>query len=320
MKNRNTKRIILVLLILLILTGMGYLTLKNQYLSGLSNEDQAKIEVLQQEVEEMEQSVNELDALFESSSQELGRRNELLKEKYAEINLLSEKIDQFKRSGAVKESKIRELEEKLSKARAAILEAFVAETDDLKQENQVLKDSMMALQSRIESGEIIASATPQLPRRVDTVINETTVTTLREATPEEMKLKATNFIFSNVDPKRAGKGEIGTSFKVKDIKELQICFDIRANNVAEKNIRHIYLVYTNPSGTVQYAGNFSGSFAYNGSMIKFSAKTSLDYKGELSSGICMPYSPDKIPLEPGVQTITVFNDGNIIGKQQFTLK
>lgn len=319
MKNRNTKRIILVLLILLILTGMGYLTLKNQYLSGLSNEDQAKIEVLQQEVEEMEQSVNELDALFESSSQELGRRNELLKEKYAEINLLSEKIEQFKRSGAVKESRIRELEEKLSKARAAILEAFVAETDDLKQENQALKDSMFALNSRIESGEIVASATPQLPRRIDTVINETTVTTLREATPEEMKLKATNFSFINKDPRRDGKGETGTSFKIKDIKELSICFNINANSVAEKNLRDVYIVYTNPSGTIQYSGGYSGSFAYNGSMIKFSAKTGFDFKGERME-ICLSYSPDKIPLEPGVQTITVYNDGNIIGKQQFTLR
>lgn len=316
MKNRNTKRIILVLLILLVLTGMGYLTLKNQYLSSMSEEDKQKVEVLQQEVKEIEQSVNELDALFESSSQELGRRNELLKEKYAEINLLSERIEQLKRSGNAKDERIRELEEKLSKARAAILEAFVAESEALRQENQLLRDTLVVLKTNMPSEEMLASlATPR--RVVDTVTVQTTETTVREATAEEMRLRASSFVFYNMD--KNGDGEAGKEFKLKQVNDLRFCFDLQPNVAAEKKIREIYVVYNNPSGTVQHATGYSGKFALGGEIINYTTKTTVNYRGEKME-ICIPYSPNKIPLEPGVQTITVYNDGNVIGEQRFTLK
>ncbi len=316
MKNRNTKRIILVLLILLVLTGMGYLTLKNQYLSTMSEEEKERVEVLQQEVQELEQSVNELDALFESSSQELGRRNELLKEKYAEINLLSERIEQLKRAGNAKDAQIQELEERLAKARAAILEAFVAESDALKQENQLLRDTLIVLKTSMPTEEmLVAMAQPR--RIVDTVTVEKTETTVREATPEEMRLRASNFTFYNMD--KNGEGETGSEFRVKQVNELRFCFEIKPNSAAEKKVREIYLVYQNPSGTVQHAVGYSGKFAVGGEIINFTTKTAVQYLGN-NMEVCVGYAPGKIPLEPGVQTITVYNDGNVIGKQQFTLK
>ena len=307
---------ILVLLILLVLTGMGYLTLKNQYLSTMSEEEKEKVEVLQQEVQELEKSVNELDALFESSSQELGRRNELLKEKYAEINLLSERIEQLKRAGNAKDARIQEMEEKLEKARAAILEAFVAESDALRQENKLLRDTLVVLKTSMPSEEmLVAMATPR--RIVDTVTVEKTETTVREATPEEMRLRATGFVFYNMD--KNGEGEAGAEFRLRQVNDLRFCFDILPNAAAEKKIREIYVVYQNPSGTVQHATGYSGKFALGGDIINYTTKTTVNYRGERME-ICIPYSPGKIPLEPGVQTITVYNDGNVIGKQQFTLK
>ena len=310
--SKNTSRIILILIGIVVLTALVYFAYK--YFSEKQKNDLnlAQIEELDTEIRDLEEKISELQVTMEDQSMEMAEKDRLIEEKGAEIEELVKRLNNAKNSGRVNAKKVKQLESKLASIQSS-LDEYKMRVEELETENEQL----------VQQVDSLTTSRTQLRAQVEEAqeIRQQTEERLEETVKVASTLKATDFQFYTVN--KRGKAKEGSEFRRGSMNTLRVCFNIQDNPLAETGMKDIYLVVENPDGTVNanYAAALSGEFEFEGTMRTYSTRHTIDYAGYTQEG-CVEYQPseENKKYEKGPYQVTIYCDGKLIGRSGFRVK
>ncbi len=194
-----------------------------------------------------------------------------------------------------------------------------AEIRRLKKELATVREVMRSYLVQIDSlnrltsqqKQVIAEVTQKYHRasqQINTLSEEKE--TLNKKVTLAAQLDATNI---NVEPrnKRGRK-----TSRVKSITKLAISFTITKNITAENGERILYVRITKPDNSV-LTKNAANTFPYENRTLAYSIKKYIDYNGE-EQNIEVFWDVEEY-LYAGDYRVDIFEGGNLIGSQAFTL-
>ncbi|RMG26471.1 MAG: hypothetical protein D6730_09090, partial [Bacteroidetes bacterium] len=229
--NRLTRILLLLLSLLLI----GVLLVLLFFRSG-SGPLQAFDEVsrlvhaadLMAEIEELEQSVQFLEDTLSAQSQSLMNKDQVLMDKYLELEAMLRWINKLEQSSQVQADSIEMLRQRANELRQRLLEQRntleiekLLEYDSLVVENEQLKQQLDSLRQLYAPEEAVSEA-PQL-------------------------LKVANIEVFNVQA--GGQQNPVKAARRKQIHQLNVCVEFQSVNLRQG--QRLYLVYENPDGTIR---------------------------------------------------------------------
>lgn len=281
------------------------------YLFAHSSSKAKEAETLTTELTTSENRYADLDAKYISALAEI----ESYKGKNAALDSLliaKEKAITDMRANLNKEKKQRQLSQSEYKAQLDNLNTMIADLsgkiDALQKENSVLMvrtDSM---------GKDISEK--------QTAISElqTTNTNLSQKVVVASLLIPTNIVAEGIRAKSSGK-EAETS-RASKVQHLKVCFDVPQNKVSDVGSKTFIVRILSPEGTV-LAGQdqVSGTFTRveTNEQMQYTTTTTIDYQQHAQAGICTKWS-QAAPFKAGNYSAEIYQDGYLIGKQNFALR
>lgn len=106
--------------------------------------------------------------------------------------------------------------------------------------------------------------------------------------------------------------------KAKNAVQIRSSFSIGANPIAEKGNKSVYMQITKPDGTI-FQSRTSNVVSTTQGSIAYSDKKDVDYTGEAVS-LAIYYDLRGEDAQKGNYSVKIYCDGNLIGKDSFTLK
>lgn len=259
------------------------------------------IDVLTEQFEiEKEDLQNEYTQLaIQYEGYKLTVNNDSLEQKLEDQRIKMQRlVEELKQTKAQDARRINELKKELETVRG-VLRYYVAQVDSLNRINEALvaenKNVRQQIRTERQHNENLKKVNEQLTQKV-TLASQLTVASLK-ATALNKREKNTKSL------KRT------TTFKVE--------FTIAANVTAEIGEKDIYVRILKPNEEL-LVNNRSGQFEYDGSMIQYSMKRTIEYGGQETPATLFWNRNET--LEPGIFTFEVYADGNLIGKTSLTMK
>lgn len=272
---------------------------------GVSHHQEVK--KLEQQQEQLElanqqlQLANEYDNLnnefaqYENQTSLLA--NDSIVQKYsaarAQVEKLLQELKNEKNKSASQISKLKGEIETLK----GILRTYVAQINELKQENQQLTAENQEVKARNQ----------QLTQTVETV--QAKNRNLNERMSLAEKLNVTGVTLQAL--KKNGKNEKN----VTKAAQLKVSFTVPQNNSTPVGQKVFYLRITNPEG--ELLGN-AGTFPFEGSSLTCTAMKGIEYAGEEVHDVF--YWNVTSTLTPGNYNVEMFTDGYRLCSRSFTLK
>ena len=280
----------LILLLLLLAAGVGYLYYSldqqkkvNQDMQELAELDkkemQNEYEQFAQQYSEMETQINN-DSIIAQLTQEQLRTQQLLKE-----------LKEVKANDA---REITRLKKELATCRA-VIRSYVLEIDSLNRLNENLTAENTRVKGQFE----------EATRQIESLNTEKS--SLSEKVAIAAQLDATGISMSLKDKK--GKN----TNKVEKAKNIQINFNIAKNVTASNGIRTLYVRIMTPTGGVLTNG---GTFNYENKSLQYSMKKGIEYTGN-ETPVSMYWNVAEF-LSAGTYKVSVFADGQMIGSRNFS--
>jgi cell division septum initiation protein DivIVA len=172
------------------------------------------------------------------------------------------------------------------------IDALITENKDLKEQNEILQESVGGLKKEktVLQGKVDAAAMLKAEY-----------------------LKITAF-------KKKGNGKFIASSTAKRTNKLELCFTIMDNAIATKGERMVYIVVKEPTGKI-LAGYSKATFndTETGEELVATASQKMDYNGN-KQNICLNYESDQRKLTSGTYTFLVYVDGTFLGESAYLLK
>ena len=172
------------------------------------------------------------------------------------------------------------------------IDALITENKDLKEQNEILQESVGGLKKEktVLQGKVDAAAMLKAEY-----------------------LKITAF-------KKKGNGKFVVSSTAKRTNKLELCFTIMDNAIATKGERMVYLVAKEPTGKI-LAGYSNATFndSETGEELVATASQKMDYSGK-KQNICLDFESDQRKLTSGTYTFLVYVDGTYLGESAYLLK
>ncbi len=280
----------LILLLLLLAAGVGYLYYNldqqkkvNQDMQELAELDkkemQNEYEQFAQQYSEMKTQINN-DSIIAQLTQEQLRTQQLLKE-----------LKEVKANDA---REITRLKKELATCRA-VIRSYVLEIDSLNRLNENLTAENTRVKGQFE----------EATRQIESLNTEKS--SLSEKVAIAAQLDATGISMSLKDKK--GKN----TNKVEKAKNIQINFNIAKNVTASNGIRTLYVRIMTPTGGVLTNG---GTFNYENKSLQYSMKKGIEYTGN-ETPVSMYWNVAEF-LSAGTYKVSVFADGQMIGSRNFS--
>lgn len=280
----------LILLLLLLAAGVGYLYYNldqqkkvNQDMQELAELDkkemQNEYEQFAQQYSEMKTQINN-DSIIAQLTQEQLRTQQLLKE-----------LKEVKANDA---REITRLKKELATCRA-VIRSYVLEIDSLNRLNENLTAENTRVKGQYE----------EATRQIESLNTEKS--SLSEKVAIAAQLDATGISMSLKDKK--GKN----TNKVEKAKNIQINFNIAKNVTASNGIRTLYVRIMTPTGGVLTNG---GTFNYENKSLQYSMKKGIEYTGN-ETPVSMYWNVAEF-LSAGTYKVSVFADGQMIGSRNFS--
>ncbi|MBP3828046.1 MAG: hypothetical protein ILA07_08415 [Prevotella sp.] len=280
----------LILLLLLLAAGVGYLYYSldqqkkvNQDMQELAELDkkemQNEYEQFAQQYSEMKTQINN-DSIIAQLTQEQLRTQQLLKE-----------LKEVKANDA---REITRLKKELATCRA-VIRSYVLEIDSLNRLNENLTAENTRVKGQYE----------EATRQIESLNTEKS--SLSEKVAIAAQLDATGISMSLKDKK--GKN----TNKVEKAKNIQINFNIAKNVTASNGIRTLYVRIMTPTGGVLTNG---GTFNYENKSLQYSMKKGIEYTGN-ETPVSMYWNVAEF-LSAGTYKVSVFADGQMIGSRNFS--
>ena len=280
----------LILLLLLLAAGVGYLYYSldqqkkvNQDMQELAELDkkemQNEYEQFAQQYSEMKTQINN-DSIIAQLTQEQLRTQQLLKE-----------LKEVKANDA---REITRLKKELATCRA-VIRSYVLEIDSLNRLNENLTAENTRVKGQFE----------EATRQIESLNTEKS--SLSEKVAIAAQLDATGISMSLKD--KNGKN----TNKVEKAKNIQINFNIAKNVTASNGIRTLYVRIMTPTGGVLTNG---GTFNYENKSLQYSMKKGIEYTGN-ETPVSMYWNVAEF-LSAGTYKVSIFADGQMIGSRNFS--
>ena len=278
--NKKSLLIAAVAVLVIAIIGITYLLFTEKKANReLVQEFQLDKEDLENEYSQFVQKYDELKFTVTNDSLAL-----LLEQEQLKTQRLLEELRTVKSSNA---TEIRRLKKELATLRK-ILVGYVNQIDSLDRINK-------------RQQQVIADVT----QKYNTASQQ--ISTLSK---EKENLDVTNI---RIEP-RNKRGKVAK--KVKDIVKLAISFTVVKNITAENGERTIYIRITKPDNDA-LTKSASNTFSYENRTLTYSIKKYIEYNGE-EQNVNVFWDVEEF-LYAGNYRLDIFEGGNLIGSQKFTL-
>ena len=284
----NKKGILIAAVAVLVIAiiGVTYLLFtEKQANRELVQEFQLDKEDLENEYTRFAQQYDELKMTISNDS-----LSQLLEQEQLKTQRLLEELRTVKSSNA---TEIRRLKKELATLRKVMI-GYINQIDSL--------NKLTAQQKQV-----IAEVTQkynQASRQIDNLSEEKK--NLDKKVTLAAQLDATNI--------RVKRGKVAK--KVKDVVKLAISFTIVKNITAENGERTVYIRITKPDNDV-LTKSASNTFPYENRTLTYSIKKYIEYNGE-EQNVNVFWDVEEF-LYAGNYRVDIFEGGNLIGSQAFTL-
>ena len=288
--NKKSLLIAAVAVLVIAIIGITYLLFTEKKANReLVQEFQLDKEDLENEYSQFVQKYDELKFTVTNDSLAL-----LLEQEQLKTQRLLEELRTVKSSNA---TEIRRLKKELATLRK-ILVGYVNQIDSLdrinKRQQQVIADVTQKYNTASQQISTLSKEKENLDKKV-TLAAQLDVTNIR------------------IEPRnKRGKG----AKKVKDIVKLAISFTVVKNITAENGERTIYIRITKPDNDA-LTKSASNTFSYENRTLTYSIKKYIEYNGE-EQNVNVFWDVEEF-LYAGNYRLDIFEGGNLIGSQKFTL-
>ena len=288
--NKKSLLIAAVAVLVIAIIGITYLLFtENKANRELVQEFQLDKEDLENEYSQFVQKYDELKFTVTNDSLAL-----LLEQEQLKTQRLLEELRTVKSSNA---TEIRRLKKELATLRK-ILVGYVNQIDSLdrinKRQQQVIADVTQKYNTASQQISTLSKEKENLDKKV-TLAAQLDVTNIR------------------IEP-RNKRGKVAK--KVKDIVKLAISFTVVKNITAENGERTIYIRITKPDNDA-LTKSASNTFSYENRTLTYSIKKYIEYNGE-EQNVNVFWDVEEF-LYAGNYRLDIFEGGNLIGSQKFTL-
>ena len=288
--NKKSLLIAAVAVLVIAIIGITYLLFTEKKANReLVQEFQLDKEDLENEYSQFVQKYDELKFTVTNDSLAL-----LLEQEQLKTQRLLEELRTVKSSNA---TEIRRLKKELSTLRK-ILVGYVNQIDSLdrinKRQQQVIADVTQKYNTASQQISTLSKEKENLDKKV-TLAAQLDVTNIR------------------IEP-RNKRGKVAK--KVKDIVKLAISFTVVKNITAENGERTIYIRITKPDNDA-LTKSASNTFSYENRTLTYSIKKYIEYNGE-EQNVNVFWDVEEF-LYAGNYRLDIFEGGNLIGSQKFTL-
>lgn len=243
---------------------------------------------------------------------------------YDELEKKADLSDVQADSIAVQRERIQSLMDELETAKknGNVNASLVAK---LKRENETLRGIMKGYIIQIDS---LNTLNLQLTSDLDNTRTELTTTTTErdnykqnaEAANERVKegSKLQAYGFSSVALRSKMNNTTTETDKAKNTVQIRSSFSIGANPIADKGSKAVYMQITKPDGTI-FQSRTSNVISTSQGSVAYSDKKDVDYTGE-AVNMAIFYDLRGEDAQKGSYSVKIYCDGNLIGKDNFTLK
>lgn len=288
--NKKSLLIAAVAVLVIAIIGITYLLFTEKKANReLVQEFQLDKEDLENEYSQFVQKYDELKFTVTNDSLAL-----LLEQEQLKTQRLLEELRTVKSSNA---TEIRRLKKELATLRK-ILVGYVNQIDSLdrinKRQQQVIADVTQKYNTASQQISTLSKEKENLDKKV-TLAAQLDVTNIR------------------IEP-RNKRGKVAK--KVKDIVKLAISFTVVKNITAENGERTIYIRITKPDNDA-LTKSASNTFSYENRTLTYSIKKYIEYNGE-EQNVNVFWDVEEF-LYAGNYRLDIFESGNLIGSQKFTL-
>ena len=288
--NKKSLLIAAVAVLVIAIIGITYLLFTEKKANReLVQEFQLDKEDLENEYSQFVQKYDELKFTVTNDSLAL-----LLEQEQLKTQRLLEELRTVKSSNA---TEIRRLKKELATLRK-ILVGYVNQIDSLdrinKRQQQVIADVSQKYNTASQQISTLSKEKENLDKKV-TLAAQLDVTNIR------------------IEP-RNKRGKVAK--KVKDIVKLAISFTVVKNITAENGERTIYIRITKPDNDA-LTKSASNTFSYENRTLTYSIKKYIEYNGE-EQNVNVFWDVEEF-LYAGNYRLDIFEGGNLIGSQKFTL-
>lgn len=288
--NKKSLLIAAVAVLVIAIIGITYLLFTEKKANReLVQEFQLDKEDLENEYSQFVQKYDELKFTVTNDSLAL-----LLEQEQLKTQRLLEELRTVKSSNA---TEIRRLKKELATLRK-ILVGYVNQIDSLdrinKRQQQVIADVTRKYNTASQQISTLSKEKENLDKKV-TLAAQLDVTNIR------------------IEP-RNKRGKVAK--KVKDIVKLAISFTVVKNITAENGERTIYIRITKPDNDA-LTKSASNTFSYENRTLTYSIKKYIEYNGE-EQNVNVFWDVEEF-LYAGNYRLDIFEGGNLIGSQKFTL-
>lgn len=288
--NKKSLLIAAVAVLVIAIIGITYLLFTEKKANReLVQEFQLDKEDLENEYSQFVQKYDELKFTVTNDSLAL-----LLEQEQLKTQRLLEELRTVKSSNA---TEIRRLKKELATLRK-ILVGYVNQIDSLdrinKRQQQVIADVTQKYNTASQQISTLSKEKENLDKKV-TLAAQLDVTNIR------------------IEP-RNKRGKVAK--KVKDIVKLAISFTVVKNITAENGERTIYIRITKPDNDA-LTKSACNTFSYENRTLTYSIKKYIEYNGE-EQNVNVFWDVEEF-LYAGNYRLDIFEGGNLIGSQKFTL-
>ena len=301
-ENKKSSNLIFILIILVLIGVIAYLLFTNNKKTDTITEQQEEIKLSQDSLSAKVKMLEDLQLQYhslEAQAKELGISKDSLSAKIAELD---ETIKKLKNGNAVNMKKLNAQIEGYKKELVAKEEEIVQlrkQNADLTATNDTLKTEKAAMKDSINSLEVVR-------------------TDLQQKYEMASILKAENIGVEVITIK--GKEIREEEYKVKNIDQIKLTFQLADNKVAPKNNKIIYMQVIEPNGATLFDSSTGGGFfkTSEGKEIAYTAKQTAEFTNT-KQWITFVYKKGS-EYKVGTYTIKIWQDGNFIGETTMVVK
>lgn len=288
----NKKVLIPIIIVgLLLVGGIAYLAYS---LNMQKEENKAMQELAELDKKEMENEYQQFTMQYSEMKTQINN-DSIVAQLTAEQEKTQQLLEELKRTKSNDAREISRLKRELATVRA-VLRSYVLEIDSLNRLNQNLTDENNRMKGQY------AEATRQIEGL------NTEKASLSEKVAIAAQLDAIGINLQMKDKRSK------TTEKLKKAKTLQLNFSIARNVTAQSGMKTVYVRITSPTGATLAGG---GSFSYENRNLECSMKRTFEYNGN-ETPITLYWNINQAMVQ-GNYKVSIFADGNMIGRKSFNL-
>jgi hypothetical protein len=302
-KSGNTKVIVLIIMIVALLGGVGYLVYNTSQQSDLITQHEQTIQVTKDTLSLKIKEIENLTLELQSTADSLSARGEDVTRLEEEIRKAQGRVNAARRG---EKTAIRELSN------------YKKKYEDLLASNKLVIDSLLGKIDTLRS-QVVSLEKDKLVLG-DEILNLKNITTdLSEKISLAAVLRAENIKIEAFAPKST-KAFPKEPYKAKAIAKLMISFSLAENQVAKKDSKPVMIRVVEPSGAVLF-DNATGGGTFTtsaGTELPYTATQTIDFSNSRQR-LSFSYIKGSV-YKPGNYTVELYAEGHQIGDSKFVVK